>query len=151
MTSFAKMRSQSGKRWGFSMIEMAVVISVVGILATIAIANYGDLVKASGGVAVRDRAEWLNSKVKAYQQIYGPLGSASVDAARVIKLLQEGPSGRSARPGLPFVPLSYTPTISGDSNEYRLQWVGNAFKPLNRGQSGRGILMNTESSDMIGN
>jgi prepilin-type N-terminal cleavage/methylation domain-containing protein len=149
MTFLAEIRRKWSTPLGYSIVEVTIVISIIGILAGIAIAQYSDLLTPSKEIAARERAEWLNSKVKAYVQIYGPLGNAGVDATRVIQALQNGPPGAARKAGLPFVPLNYQPIISGNSSEYRIQWNGSNFKPLNAGEGGTGIVFPTDSPDMI--
>jgi prepilin-type N-terminal cleavage/methylation domain-containing protein len=146
-----RQRSAKGKQ-GFSLVEMVTVVAVLGILAGIGIASYNNLLRRSKETGAKERAEWLNQALQTYIQVNGDFTQSSSGSAAdemiVLRTLQWGDPSRPPSPGQPYVTLRYNPVSSSDTNTYRLQWTGYAYKVLKKNEGGTGILIPFDGSDM---
>ena len=53
-------------RAGFSMTELVIVISVIGVISGLAVSNYGNLLKSSKETVALDRVEMLNRSLSSF-------------------------------------------------------------------------------------
>ncbi|MDB6116882.1 MAG: hypothetical protein JWO08_663 [Verrucomicrobiaceae bacterium] len=138
---------------GFSMTEMVWVVAMLGILATMVIANVGSVVQGSRETVAHQKLEMLNSALATYAQtgseINFPASSSSSDEVVVLHYLQ-GRSTSNPQPGSPFVSPRYRPQSSSSTDDYRLVWTGAMYKLLVPGQNGTGLRVPFDGAGDIG-
>ena len=140
-------------RAGFSMTELVIVISVIGVISGLAVSNYGNLLKSSKETLAVERVEMLNRAlssfaVENFEQRLNRIDSSTGDELAVLLNLQfENPNPAKKKLGQPYFDARYRPSGSSDSNEYRSRWNGRSYELLRPGTSGSGILMNFNGSD----
>jgi prepilin-type N-terminal cleavage/methylation domain-containing protein len=139
---------------GYSLTEMIVVLSAIGILAGIAISSVTGTSLAARETIAREKLEMLNRGVHTHQQTNGlknlesqlAIANNGWDERSVLQLLQyRDPSNPTL--GSPYVPPSYRPQISASSNDFRLEWTGVGYKLLVPGQTGTGLKVPFDGSD----
>jgi Tfp pilus assembly protein PilE len=136
------------------MTEMVVTISVIGVLAGIAIASIGNALESSKLAAANHKVEMLNQGLHAYASAVSALTSGDMavrgdsnDEIQVLLTLEyRDPSNPVA--GSPFVDEHYRPTSSSSTSDYRIQWAGGLFRLLTPGQSGSGLKVPFDGSDL---
>jgi prepilin-type N-terminal cleavage/methylation domain-containing protein len=134
------------RRGGFSMVEILMAVSIIGILSAAAMPILGKLTTgAKRGVTESQVAE-LNRYMKVYQQSVDdseiPPDNSAADENAILQLLSNkiSLSGSLHLPGSPFISRSAWPTIeSSDPKTYRLYWAGNYFKVLRPNDTGTGL------------
>ncbi len=146
-------RVRSRLRLGYSLSEMIMVISGIGILASIALPQFGTIYQGSQEVVAKEKLEMLNKGVKDHQHASVdnlenllPVPNATWDESRVLLQLQyRSPDAPSV--GAPYVMTKYRPAISSNAADYRMEWTGTVFRLLTPGQSGAGIKVVFDGSD----
>jgi prepilin-type N-terminal cleavage/methylation domain-containing protein len=150
--SAVKAKSSNYQPPGYSLVEMTLVISLLGILATIAVISLTGVVDRTKEVGGKERAEWLNRALQTYIQVNGDFfqtpSPGAADETIVLRTMQWGDPTKPAKPGQPYVTLNYNPVSSSDSKKIRLQWTGSAYKVLGIGATGTGLLVPLDGSDM---
>jgi len=130
------------------------VISGIGILASIVLPQFGNILQGSQEVAAREKLEMLNKGVKDHQHASAEnlenrlaVPSATWDESTVLLQLQyRSPDTPSV--GAPYVVTNYRPAMSSSATDYRMEWTGTGFKLLTPGQSGAGIKVVFDGSDI---
>lgn len=142
-------------RKGFSMTEMVVCVSLMGVLATIAITSYTSAVNAGKAALARQKLEMLNTAVHRYAEsvrelIVTPLAPAGVDELQVLRFALQfrHPDPDRATVGAPFIEPTYSPAISGSINDYRMRWTGSLYELLLPGTAGVGLKVVFDGSDV---
>lgn len=144
------------QRLGFSLTEMVVTISVLGIVATIALISLNGMFEASVETVARERLETLNSALHKfstsnYDLTFTAQPASGADELYVLRSLQyRNPNPLLAKVGSPYVPQFYNPTVSSDSNDHRMRWTGKLYELLRPGQAGTGLKIAFDNSDMSG-
>ena len=143
----------AGRAGGFSMSEMVIVISIIGVLAGIVVMPMSQFLGASKDALASSRQETLNQAVhrfaqQNYELLFDAMNGSAADEMVILRTLQyRDPNIKRAQPGSPYMDPRYNPVSSSDSNVHRLRWSGRLFELLKPGQSGTGILMDFEGSD----
>ena len=139
---------------GFSMTEMVVTISVMGVLAGIAISQISDAMKSAKVAAATQKLEMLNQALHAYASAVKSLTNGDMavradsnDEMQVLLTLGYRDPNNPV-PGSPFVDEHYRPKTSSNADDYRLQWAGGLFRLLLPGQTGAGLKVPFDGSDM---
>ncbi len=138
---------------GFSMTELVIVISTLGVLATVAITSFSHLLGSGKSAIAEERREMLNQGLhrfaqENYEMIFSRLDSATADEMVILRTIQyRNPNPLRSKTGSPYVDPRYNPLVSSDSKEYRLRWTGRNYELLRPGVSGSGLLMDFEASD----
>ena len=148
-------RQNAGRpgRDGFSMTEMVIAISVIGVLAGIVIPGLTSTLSGSKETMAIEKLETLNQALNAYghaykEYTYTPNNSSGTDELTVLLDLQyRNPNEAKALTGSPFVRTNYRPGTSSDSSDYRIVWTGMRFKLLRPGDTGTGIKVVFDGSD----
>lgn len=136
------------------MTEMVITISIVGILAGIAIAHLGNSLEAAKLAAAKHKLEMLNQGLHAYASAVKALTNGDMavraDANDEIQVLLtlEYRDPNNPVPGSPFVDEHYRPATSSSTDDYRLQWAGGLFRLLTPGQAGTGLQVPFDGSDL---
>ncbi len=133
------------RHWGrkaMSLPEVMVTITIIAILATLAITYFGDSRQhARRGIAT-DTLQKLNRGVLNYGQVVGEISVAadlgSDDELAVLGLLQ---TRDSSHPGSPYFSENVVMAASTSDGEIRYQWTGKFFQLIPEGTEGAGILI----------
>ncbi|MGV3660626.1 MAG: type II secretion system protein [Prosthecobacter sp.] len=145
--------SWCGGAGGFSMTELVIVISIMGVLATITVASFNQFLGGSKDALAKERQESLNQAVHRYAQtdkelLVQDISSSAADETRALRRLQyRNPNEDLALVGSPYFDPRYNPVGSSSDSTYRLRWTGTLFELLKPGKSGTGLLMNFEGTD----
>lgn len=136
---------------GYTLTELLVVIGVIGVLAAIAIPQLGGIFKPSKETLARNTLETVNNAVHRFNQTNYELLLTAIasgqDEMQVLRTLQyRSPS--NPMPGSPYMRLDWSPETSGNSEDYRLMWMGNLYKLLLPGESGTGIKVQFDAADL---
>jgi prepilin-type N-terminal cleavage/methylation domain-containing protein len=138
---------------GFSMTELVIVLSILGVLATISMNSYSHLLSGSKDAVAAERLEMLNRALHTfaqqnYEMIFSRMDGGGADEMVILRTLQyRNPDIDRATLGSPYMDPRYNPTISTKSDDYRMRWTGRSYELLKPGRSGSGILMNFEGTD----
>ena len=151
--------SQTKKiRHGFSLVEMTVTIAVLGIISAVAISSIGNIVGKSRDTVAGNVLESLNKATRKYSHSHGDLiyeafSASQADELIVLRSLQyRAPSDSAGQyelnPKGPFMRPDWQPATSADSKDYRIIWTGSAWKLLKPGDSGGGLKLVFDGSDL---
>ena len=138
---------------GFSMSELVVVISILGVLSSLAIHSFGQFMGGSRDALASERQEMLNQALyrfaqQNYEMVFTASNGAVTDEMVVLRSLQyRDPNIKRAQSGSPYFDPRYNPVSSSDITSHRLRWTGKLFELLKPGQSGTGLLMDFEGQD----
>ena len=138
---------------GFSVTELVIVVSILGVLSGIAVVSFNQFLSGSKDAVAAARQEMLNQAVYSfaqqnYEMVFNSMDDSVADELVVLRTLQyRDPNINRAKVGSPYVDPRYNPVSSSDTTEYRLRWTGKMYQLLSPGQSGTGVLMNFEGSD----
>jgi prepilin-type N-terminal cleavage/methylation domain-containing protein len=141
-------------RRGFSMTEMILVVSILGILVSIAISQFGNLNESSKLVVAAEKAEMLNRALEAYGAVvpdvarYYPAARSDTNDELAVLLTLQFRHSVNPTIGAPYIDPRYRPDSSSDAQTYRIQWTGTMFKMLKRGEAGTGLLEPFDGTDM---
>jgi prepilin-type N-terminal cleavage/methylation domain-containing protein len=135
----------AANRRGFSLMEVLVTISVIGILSAIAIPAISGTDKAARGEAANQIVTGINRAISTYRQCGSEItinanSSSGADEASVMALLTTADAGVVGSPFL--VGTSWPSVESSDSQTYRVQWNGRFFVVVPRGSNGTGLIVN---------
>jgi len=136
-------------RHGFSVTEMVMAISIMGILAAIIMGNYGDLQNSTRVTLANQRLEMLNQSLgryaTAFREIIGaPLLATDQDEQLILMTLQ---MEQNAEVRGPFTPPTYRPRGSSSANDFRMRFNGVRFELLLPGSAGTGLKIEFDGSD----
>jgi prepilin-type N-terminal cleavage/methylation domain-containing protein len=138
------------KPLGFSMPEMVVTISIIGVLAAIIVVSMSDMVGNGKVVLAYQRMEMLNSglnqmAMNGRQIATAPQLTSALDENLVVMTLQ---MRNEMLVGSPYVVPTYLPKASSDGTTFRLRFTGHRFELLLPGQAGTGLKVEFDGSDM---
>jgi prepilin-type N-terminal cleavage/methylation domain-containing protein len=146
-------RSHSRCVRGFSVTELVIVISIIGVLAMIALTSFSHLVGSAKESVARERMETLNQAVHRYLQqnnaMSVPLMTGTIgDEISVLMNLQyRDPNAKRVKPGTPYFDPRYQPVSSSSTQDHRLRWTGSSYELLRPGTAGTGIKMDFDTRD----
>lgn len=141
------------RRAGFSVAEMVIVITIIGILSGMVIIMVQGSYAASKEALAKSRLEMLNSALHTWstanREIYYPPNNGNGDEELfILRTLQyRDPNPLKAQTGSPYVPPEYNPGKSSNEADFRFRWNGRLFELIQPGQDGSGLLMDFEASD----
>lgn len=140
--------------FGYSLSELILVISGLGVLAGVAISQFSGLNSSAQRAGAFEKMEMLNHALEAYATSVAEISSAQVpvrtdgaDEQIVLLYLQFRDPSRPTV-GAPYLETRYRPPTSSNSSDYRLQWAGGMFRLLEPGQSGTGLKVPFDGTDM---
>lgn len=137
---------------GFSLLEAVVMVAVIGILASISVKSVGKITKASKETVAQNLVETLNNATKEfghaqYKIVSNGEDNSSDDEVAILRTLQwKDPSIELGVAG-PFM-RNYVPAPSSSSDDYRVVWAGSFWKMARPGESGHGLKVNFEATDL---
>lgn len=140
------------------MSELVIVISILGVLAGLAVAGYGNLLESSKLMLARERAEALNQALtrfaqENFEQNFPRMDGSAVDEMAVLQMIQydnpepDNPARQRSQPGAPYFDQRYRPANTADVQTYRLRWTGRLYELLPPGRAGTGLLMDFDGRD----
>ncbi|MCB1211261.1 MAG: prepilin-type N-terminal cleavage/methylation domain-containing protein [Verrucomicrobiales bacterium] len=155
ITSHCRAASHGASRRGFSMTEMVICVSLMGVLATIAISSYSSATSAGKTALARQKVEMLNTAVHRYAEavrelIVTPLAPVGSDELQVLRFALQfrHPDDDRATVGSPFIDATYNPSISASIDDYRMRWTGSLYELLEPGKPGVGLKVVFDGSDI---
>jgi prepilin-type N-terminal cleavage/methylation domain-containing protein len=145
-------RHSNGER-GFSMTELTIVISILGVLATISMTSFNHLLSGSKDAVAAERLELLNRALHTfaqqnYEMVFNRMDSGGADEMVILRTLQyRNTDIDRAKIGSPYVDPRYNPIVSTNAGDYRIRWTGRCYELLKPGTAGSGIRMNFDGTD----
>lgn len=138
---------------GYSVTELVIVISIIGVLAGITVGSFNQFLGGTKDAVATERQEMLNQALHRFAQynhelLFSPLDSASSDEIVILRTLQyrnENPARVAI--GSPYFDPRYNPVSSSSPGVHRLRWTGRMYELLKPGTTGTGLLMNFEGTD----
>lgn len=145
-------RSQGAAR-GFTLSEMIVTVSMIGVLTSVVVLNLGSNYGIAREQIALEKMEMLNRAlgeravcVKEYTE--AAANNASWDENLLLLILQyRDPDPDKADLNSPYIDPRYRPRNSSSDKEFRLQWNGRRFELLRPGIKGTGLLVAFDGSD----
>lgn len=140
------------RRGGFSLTEVLTVIGVIGVLAAVAIPSMTGVFGPSKSAIARNLLETLNGAVHRFNQtnyelLYTGISVSGNDEILILRTMQYRNPNNPAI-GSPYMRNDWNPAISASTEDYRLMWMGNLYRLLEPGQSGTGLKVNFDASDL---
>lgn len=139
---------------GFSMSEMVITISILGILATIAIISMNGAFQASKDALAVEKMEMLNAGIIRTMNSVGepafPARKESGEDEQVILMAMRHRRTDEDRayPGSPFVNPRLEMKTSNSDADFRLRWTGLRYELLRPGDTGVGLKVVFDGSDI---
>jgi prepilin-type N-terminal cleavage/methylation domain-containing protein len=143
----------SRKQSGFSMSELVIVISILGVFGSIAVPSFSQYLGGAKDSLAATRQEALNQSVyrfaqQNYELVFNRMDDSVADELVILRTLQyRDPNINRAKVGSPYYDPRYNPVSSSDNSKYRLRWTGKIYELLQPGDNGTGVLMNFDGSD----
>lgn len=138
--------SQTNSCRGLSLIEVLISITIIGVISSIAVINYGDLFSRSERVISQDFVEQINNALKEFEQTAWQLSITADDNGvddenQILTLLQ---TKDVTVFGSPHLRGDWSSTESTDEATYRIRWNGVTFELIEPGTAGSGLLFDPE-------
>lgn len=146
-------RSKRASVRGFSMTEVIMVISIMGVLAGIMVPKYANIYSGTKDTLANEKLEMLNQAINDWahtykEYSYTPNNASYTDELNILNDLEyRNPDDSKAMIGTPFIRTNYRPKGSSSTDDYRIMWTGYRFKLLTPGQVGSGIKVVFDGSD----
>jgi prepilin-type N-terminal cleavage/methylation domain-containing protein len=135
-------------RRAFSLPEMIVVISVIGILAGIIINSFGNMPEYARRAIAYDKMEDLNRRLHQRAVAYVLYANVPSDTnADEQILLYDMQNSWPGQPQAPYFDPTYAPVSSANINDYRMRWAGERLEMLEPGTPGNGLKIPFDGSD----
>jgi len=138
---------------GFSMTELVVAISIMGVLAGIGMVSLNQFLGGAKNTLAAERQEMMNQALhrfaqQNYEMLFNAMENSAADEMVILRTLQYRDSNPNrAKIGSPYVDPRYNPLSSSATDAFRLRWTGKMYELLVPGQNGTGLLMNFEGTD----
>lgn len=129
---------------GFSLVEIVVVITIIGVMAMLLLPSFHDLLPGSKYSTALANLELLNQSVLRYNQankeiVLTSAPASTSDEEDIAKRLQYRGPDATASPGSPFLDPTLTITSTDGVNTYRASWNGRMFQMVQAGTVGSGL------------
>ncbi|NNE94200.1 MAG: type II secretion system protein [Verrucomicrobiales bacterium] len=139
---------------GMSLSELMITISILGILAAVAVNAYGDIFGKSKDTISQNVVATLNKATRefSYSQWdleYTATPTSAKDEMYVLRTLQwKDPDNSELNPKGPFMRQDWNPTTSSDTKDHRIEWTGSAWKLTKPGTAGTGLKVAFDGTDL---
>ena len=140
---------------GFSMTEMIVTIAILGTLAGIVMISMTGSFEAAKETLAIQRMEMLNEGLHKWatavnkELTFNRRDDSVGDEGFVLyRLKYRNPDPDKADLNSPYMPPEYNPPTSFDEDDYRFRWNGRQYELLRPGESGSGLKMMFDGSDI---
>ncbi len=133
-------------------METITTVAIIGILSAIGASVYGNMVEKSRETIAENLNESLNTALSRFSHAlwdlrFSQMDTSGADELIVLRSLQYDDPDDEV-PGQPFMRPDWNPVVSGDTDEYRLLWTGRMFKVARPGDSGTGLKVTFDGSDL---
>lgn len=141
------------RRSGYSVTELVVAISIMGVLASLAVTGFNQFLMGGKDVIAAERQEMCNRALHAFAQqnyelLFNPTDTSTADEMVILRTLQYRETDEDkAKVGSPYLDPRYNPLTSSSIDDYRLRWSGKLYELLKPGTAGSGLLINFEGTD----
>jgi type II secretory pathway pseudopilin PulG len=135
------------------MTELTIVISILGVLATITMTSFNHLLSGGKDAIAAERREMLNQALHRfcqynYEMLFNRMDSSAADEMVILRTIQYREEDEDrAKIGSPYLDPRYNPITSADLTTYRFRWTGSLYEMLKPGTAGTGIVMNFDGTD----
>lgn len=152
-----KSLSSPPRNEGFSLVEIVIVITIIGILSSVGIGVFGKITDGARSGVATNLAETLNQATRKFSHAnwdlhLAPDNSGADDEFRILRTLQwRAPDNASDEllPKGPFMRPDWNPVASDSTDDFRLQWTGTLWKLLTPGVAGSGLKVNFDGGSDI--
>lgn len=136
---------------------MTIVISIIGVLATVCVVQMTGIVGGSKEAIATAKLEQLNKAVSEYNysnlemdpnRLAVQTGNTADEQMVLNALKYRNPNDNLAAVGSPYILTDYNPVASSSADDFRLMWAGRVFKLLKPGTAGTGFKVVFDGSDM---
>ncbi len=137
---------------GFSLVEMIATIGVIAVLSTIGVTAFKNISEKSKEGIAGSVMEKLNKATHDYNHAYKPFDTpflenvAGDELAILMSLQYREPDSPAV--GEPFMRPDWKPTMSTSTADYRYIWRGRNWDLLLPGESGAGLKVEFDGSDI---
>jgi prepilin-type N-terminal cleavage/methylation domain-containing protein len=136
------------RRSAFSLTELVITVAIIGVMASIAIPVYSNVMEKSRRAIAQDHVELLNRAVANFSHACWKLPTAAVasdsaDEFTVLRSLQWHFPVAQLKLGSPYFDPKYNPAASSSTSEYRIRWNGRSFELIDKGEAGTGMRFNS--------
>ncbi len=146
--------SGGGKRRvaGLSLVEIITTVGIIGVLATVGVSAFKNISEKSKEGIARSVMEKLNKATHDYNHAYKPFDTpfleniAGDELAILMSLQYREPDGPAV--GEPFMRPDWKPEMSTSTSDYRYIWRGRSWDLLVPGESGGGLKVAFDGSDI---
>jgi prepilin-type N-terminal cleavage/methylation domain-containing protein len=138
---------------GFSLVEVTITIAIAGVMAGIAISAFGNITKSAKISVAQNVVETLNDATKQFGHAQYKIVSAaentdSTDEVQILHTLQWKDPSIEFGTGGPFMKTEWIPLTSNSNEDYRAVWAGSYWKLVQPGETGAGLKINFEGTDL---
>lgn len=139
---------------GFTLTEMVTTVFVLGILAGVIVVSFSSNYEITREILAKQRLEMLNEGLNKFATAQPEITTLAVNSATsdehlvLLYLQYRNPDPDKAALNSPYVVPEYRPAFSSSNLDYRIRWNGKRFELLKPGESGSGIKMVFDGSDM---
>ncbi|MEM9479659.1 MAG: prepilin-type N-terminal cleavage/methylation domain-containing protein [Verrucomicrobiota bacterium] len=137
------------KKHGLSLVEVLLVVSILGIIASISVLNFSNSLDGSKNAIAADLEGKLNVALKAHGQVNYEFNLAANDSSTddEFAILRSLQWRDETVPGSPFFTTYYNPIASSDTDDHRLRWNGANFILVEPGETGSGLKVSYDTTD----
>ncbi len=144
-----KLHGEPGR--GTTMVEMLIVISIIGVLSSIAVVGYKKIMDNSTAALTGSFVEELNNGLKEFEQNCWKVDVAADDNGTTEEqnILWAIQYQDPQHFGSPYFRQDWSPAESTDTEMFRIRWNGANFQLIPIGTAGNGLEFNPDGSDFI--
>lgn len=139
----------------FSLVEVLITIAVIGVLAAIAVPSIGKVVEGSRRGVAENVVQTLNKATREFSHSQWdlrttPAAGSGGDEMLILRTLQwrDPDTSGELNPKGPFMKNDWNPTTSSNTDDYRAEWTGSAWKLVEPGTAGAGLKIIFDGSDL---
>jgi len=137
---------------GFSLVEVLTTVGIIAVLSTIGISSFKSINEKSKEAIARSVMEKLNKATHDYNHAYQPFDTmfmenmAGDELAILMSLQYREPDSPAV--GEPFMRPDWKPAMSTSTSDYRYIWRGRSWDLLLPGETGAGLKVQFDGSDI---